>query len=157
MASHLYRSRVSVFTLERITMIEDRTQRDLEGRVRAFIQDNYNWECFVQDNFDFDAQKGTFEIAIRYCMMVDKYCVTEKRRHDGISLANHIHHLPQEETIFKFVNEGERATVYTQVAWQSGHRKGMQEIYDYEFEKIDDEWFLDQIYLNAPRGRFECL
>lgn len=138
-------------------MAFDKLQQDLEGRVSAFIQDNYEWECFVQDNYDFTAHSGSFEIAVRYAAVVDKYCVPEKRRHGGMSLTNQVHHLPAEETIIEFKNGVGRATVYTRVKWETGYQKGMEEIYDYEFEKLGGLWFLDQIFLNAPRGRFECL
>lgn len=132
-------------------------QEDLERRVRGFIQDYYDWACFARDNFDFVAQTGPFEIAVRYMMMVDNYCVPEERRHGGISLESSVHHLPEEENITGFTHNGELATVFTKVQWTSGHRSGTDENYEYEFKQFDGHWFLDQIYLHAPRGRFECI
>ena len=40
-------------------------REDLENRVRDFIVDQYNWQCFARDNFNFETQTGPFEIAIR--------------------------------------------------------------------------------------------
>ena len=41
---------------------------DLEQRVHNFIQDNYEWDCFVQEHYDFETQTGSFEIAVRYML-----------------------------------------------------------------------------------------
>lgn len=132
-------------------------QTQLEQRVRDFIQDNYEWECFVQDHYDFETQTGSFEIAVRYMMLVDKYCVPEKRRHGGMSLTNMVHHLPSEETIISFKAGEETAVVSTEVKWQTGYRKGSNELYEHVFERVDENYFLDQIYLITPSNRFECL
>lgn len=130
---------------------------DLEQRVHNFIQDNYEWDCFVQEHYDFETQTGSFEIAVRYMMLVDKYCVPEKRRHGGMSLTNMVHHLPSEETIISFKDEDKTAIVSTEVKWQTGYRKGSIELYDYVFECVDEDYFLDQIYLITSSNRFECL
>jgi len=138
-------------------MTSEDLQKNLEKRVRGFIQDNYDWECFVQDNYNFEMQTGSFEIAVRYMKMVDRYCVPEKRRHDGMSLTSVVHHRPEEEQITGYKNSGETALISTTVRCTSGIRKGTSEDYEYEFELSDGDWFLDQIYLLAPTGRYECL
>jgi len=33
-------------------MTSENLQKDLEQRVRNFIQDRYIWECFVAENFE---------------------------------------------------------------------------------------------------------
>jgi len=147
-------ARVRIF--EVMKMVAD-LQADLEQRVRSFIQDMYDWECFVQDNYDFEMQTGSFEIAVRYMRMVDTYCVPEKRRHGGMSLTDSVHHLPQEEKVVNFKAGKDTATIFTKVTWATGHFIGREEDYEYVFERLDNKWFLDQIYLHAPRGRFECL
>ena len=132
-------------------------REDLENRVRDFIVDQYNWQCFARDNFNFETQTGPFEIAIRYMQLVDKYCIPETRRHGGMSISNDVHHLPEEEDVTGFEGDLERATVFTKVQWVSGYRSGTSEDYEYEFRCAEDSWFLDQVYLVTPRGRFECI
>ena len=72
-------------------------------------------------------------------------------------MTNTIHHLPEDEYIVEEKIEGETAIVSTEVRWKNGYRKGEVEPYEYEFMRLNGTWVLNQIYLLAPRGRFECI
>lgn len=123
----------------------------LEQRVRDFIQDRYVWQTFVAENIErYSEMKDTF--AARYRVLIDKYCSAGKA-HQGLHLSGEPSHAPKEEHIIKFEADEVTAIVFTEVRKAGG---GI-EPHEFEFMKIGEDWYLQEVYFNDGSGRYECL
>ena len=134
----------------------DSLKKILESRVIDFIQDCHIWRVFVADNFEEHSdQKVAADISKKYRDLIDTYCSAQKS-HQGLVLSNNPDHLPEEEHILGFDQNGDVAIVRTEVRKSDGWIQP----HDFEFKRVGEDWILDEVYYtynveDAPR--YPCL
>ena len=132
-------------------------QTQLEQRVRDFIQDNYEWETFVADNFEqFLDSKTNANFAVQYRTLIDKHCASGKV-HQGLAASSEVGHTPAEEHIVKFESNDHTAIVFTEIRHTSEAKIGWISPHEFEFKRVGDDWYLEEVYFNDGSGRYECL
>ena len=118
-----------------------------------FIKDFKKWNDFAY-NLSLENRNYDEQIELEYKKIISKFC-KENKIHQGISFGSHSNHSPEFEKITKAIVKKESAIIKTKFIDPSNSFRNAN--YEYHFVKIENKWFLEEVYLVDNDGKYEGL
>lgn len=118
-----------------------------------FIKDFKKWNDYAY-NLSLENRNNDEQIEIEYKKIISKFC-KENKIHQGISFGSHSNHSPEFEKITKAIVKKESAIIKTKFVDPSNSFRNAN--YEYHFVKIENKWFLEEVYLVDKDGKYEGL
>lgn len=118
-----------------------------------FIKDFKKWNDYAY-NLSLVKSDNDELIELEYKKIISKYC-KENKKHQGISFGSHSNHSPEFEKITKAIVKKESAIIKTKFIDPSNSFRNAN--YEYHFVKIENKWFLEEVYLVDKDGKYEGL
>ena len=118
-----------------------------------FIKDFKKWNDYAY-NLSLEKIDNDELIELEYKKIISKYC-KENKKHQGISFGSHSNHSSEFEGITKVIVKKESAIIKTKFVDPSNHFRNAN--YEYHFVKIENKWFLEEVYLVDKDGKYEGL
>lgn len=115
-----------------------------------FIKDYKKWNDFAYNLSQTNTNDEKIEI--EYKKIISKYCQSSKT-HQGISYGSNSNHCPDQEKIIKEVIKKNKAIITTK--FRDKEFDYLESDYEYHFIKVDEKWFLEEIYLIDEEGKYE--
>ncbi|NHM03746.1 hypothetical protein [Flavobacterium celericrescens] len=117
-----------------------------------FIKDYKKWNDLAyglnQNGKEYDI------IEKEYKKIISKYCL-EGKIHQGISFGSDSNHCPEREKIIKEDIKTDRAIIITK--FKDKVFDYLESDYEYHYIKVNEKWFLEEIYLIDEEGKYEGL
>ena len=118
-----------------------------------FIKDFKKWNDYAY-NLSLVKSDNDELIELEYKKIISKYC-KENKKHQGISFGSHSNHSPEFEKITKAIVKKESAIIKTKFIDPSNSFRNAN--YEYHFVKIENKWFLEEVYLVDKDGKHKGL
>lgn len=118
-----------------------------------FIKDFKKWNDFAY-NLSLNNNNSDDLIESEYKKIITKFCQATKF-HQGISYGSHSNHSPEFEKITKAIVRKESAIIKTKFVDPNNSFRNAN--YEYHFVKIENKWFLEEVYLVDKDGKYEGL
>lgn len=118
-----------------------------------FIKDFKKWNDYAY-NLSLVKSDNDEQIELEYKKIISKFC-KENKKHQGISFGSHSNHSPEFEKITKTIVKKESAIIKTKFIDPSNSFRNAN--YEYHFVKIENKWFLEEVYLVDKDGKYEGL
>ncbi len=118
-----------------------------------FIKDFKNWNDYAY-NLSLEKSNNDKLIELEYKKILSKFC-KENKTHQGISYGSHSNHSPEFEKITKAIVKKESAIIKTKFVDPNNSFRNAN--YEYHFVKIENKWFLEEVYLVDKDGKYEGL
>ncbi len=118
-----------------------------------FIKDFKKWNDYAY-NLSLEKSDNDEQIELEYKKIIYKFC-KENKIHQGISFGSHSTHSPEFEKITKAIVKKESAIIKTKFVDPSNSFRNAN--YEYHFVKIENKWFLEEVYLVDKDGKYEGL
>ena len=118
-----------------------------------FIKDFKKWNDYAY-NLSLVKSDNDELIELEYKKIISKYC-KENKKHQGISFGSHSNHSPEFEKITKAIVKKESVIIKTKFVDPSNSFRNAN--YEYHFVKIENKWFLEEVYLVDKDGKHEGL
>jgi len=118
-----------------------------------FIKDFKNWNDYAY-NLSLEKSDNDEQIEQEYKKIISKFC-KENKTHQGISFGSHSNHSPEFEKITKAIVKKESAIIKTKFIDPNNSFRNAN--YEYHFVKIENKWFLEEVYLVDKDGKYEGL
>lgn len=118
-----------------------------------FIKDFKKWNDFAY-NLSLNNNNSDDLIESEYKKIITKFCQATKF-HQGISYGSHSNHSPEFEKITKAIVRKESASIKTKFVDPNNSFRNAN--YEYHFVKIENKWFLEEVYLVDKDGKYEGL
>lgn len=117
-----------------------------------FIKDFKKWNDYA---YNLSQTKNNDEnIEKEYKKIISKYCQLGKI-HQGISFGSDSNHCPEKEKISKEIIKKNSAIIKTKFKDQKNSFRDAD--YEYHFIKIENNWFLEEVYLVDEDRKYEGL
>ena len=117
-----------------------------------FIKDYKKWNDYA---YNLSQTKNNDEnIEKEYKKIISKYCQLGKI-HQGISFGSDSNHCPEKEKISKEIIKKNSAIIKTK--FKDPKNSFLDAEYEYHFIKIENNWFLEEVYLIDEDGKYEGL
>lgn len=117
-----------------------------------FIKDYKKWNDYA---YNLSQTKNNDEnIEKEYKKIISKYCQLGKI-HQGISFGSDSNHCPEKEKISKEIIKKNSAIIKTK--FKDPKNSFLDAEYEYHFIKIENNWFLEEVYLVDEDGKYEGL
>ena len=117
-----------------------------------FIKDYKKWNDYA---YNLSQTKNNDEnIEKEYKKIISKYCQLGKI-HQGISFGSDSNHCPEKEKISKEIIKTNSAIIKTK--FKDPKNSFLDAEYEYHFIKIENNWFLEEVYLIDEDGKYEGL
>ncbi len=117
-----------------------------------FIKDYKKWNDYA---YNLSQTKNNDEnIEKEYKKIISKYCQLGKI-HQGISFGSDSNHCPEKEKISKEIIKTNSAIIKTK--FKDPKNSFRDADYEYHFIKIENNWFLEEVYLVDEDGKYEGL
>lgn len=117
-----------------------------------FIKDFKKWNDFAY-NLSLNNNSEDL-IESEYKKIIIKFCQATKS-HQGISFGSHSDHCPEKERISKEIIKKDTAIIKTK--FKDPKNSFLDAEYEYHFIKIENNWFLEEVYLVDEDGKYEGL
>lgn len=118
-----------------------------------FIKDFKKWNDYAY-NLSLVKSDNDEQIELEYKKIISKFC-KENKKHQEISFGSHSNHSPEFEKITKTIVKKESAIIKTKFIDPSNSFRNAN--YEYHFVKIENKWFLEEVYLVDKDGKYEGL
>ena len=118
-----------------------------------FIKDFKKWNDYAY-NLSLERSDNNEIIELEYKKIISKFC-KENKKHQGISFGSHSNHSPEFEKITKAIVKKESAIIKTKFIDPNNSFRNAN--YEYHFVKIENKWFLEEVYLVDEDGKYEGL
>lgn len=118
-----------------------------------FIKDYKKWNDFVYNLSNNDKNSDEI-IELEYKKIITKYCQANKI-YQGISYGSHSNHCPDKESISKVHIKKNSAIIKTKFVDPSNSFRNAN--YEYHFVKIENNWFLEEVFLVDKEEKYEGL
>lgn len=118
-----------------------------------FIKDFKKWDDYAY-NLSLVKSDNDEQIELEYKKIISKFC-KENKIHQGISFGSHSNHSPEFEKITKTIVKKESAIIKTKFIDPSNSFRNAN--YEYHFVKIENKWFLEEVYLVDKDGKHKGL
>ena len=118
-----------------------------------FIKDFKKWNDFAY-NLSLNNNNSEDLIESEYKKIIIKFCQATKS-HQGISFGSHSDHCPEKEKISKEIIKKNSAIIKTK--FKDPKNSFLDAEYEYHFIKIENNWFLEEVYLVDEDGKYEGL
>lgn len=118
-----------------------------------FIKDFKKWNDYAY-NLSLVKSDNDEQIELEYKKIISKFC-KENKIHQGISFGSHSNHSPEFEKITKTIVKKESAIIKTKFIDPSNSFRNAN--YEYHFVKIENKWFLEEVYLVDKDGKHKGL
>lgn len=118
-----------------------------------FIKDFKKWNDYAY-NLSLERSDNNEIIELEYKKIISKFC-KENKTFQGISFGSHSNHSPEFEKITRAIVKKESAIVKTKFVDPSNSFRNAN--YEYHFVKIENKWFLEEVYLVDEDGKYEGL
>ena len=118
-----------------------------------FIKDFKKWNDYAY-NLSLVKSDNDEQIELEYKKIISKFC-KENKIHQGISFGSHSNHSPEFEKITKAIVKKESAIIKTKFVDPSNSFRNTN--YEYHFVKIENKWFLEEVYLVDKDGKHKGL
>ncbi len=118
-----------------------------------FINDYKKWNDFA-NNLSMNDKNSDEIIELEYKKIITKYCQANKT-YQGISFGSHSNHCPEFEKITKAIVKKESAVIKTKFVDPSNSFRNAN--YEYHFVKIENNWFLEEVFLVDKEEKYEGL
>ena len=118
-----------------------------------FIKDFKKWNDFAY-NLSLKNNNSDDLIESEYKKIITKFCQATKF-HQGISFGSHSDHCPEKEKISKEIIKKNTAIIKTK--FRDPKNSFQDAEYEYHFIKIENKWFLEEVYLVDKDGKYEGL
>ncbi|MCW1148785.1 RhsIA family immunity protein [Flavobacterium lacisediminis] len=117
-----------------------------------FIKDFKKWNDFA---YNLSLNNNDDElIESEYKKIITKYC-QENKVYQGIAFGSHSDHCPEKEKISKEIIKKNTAIIKTK--FRDPKNSFQDAEYEYHFIKIENKWFLEEVYLVDKDGKYEGL
>ena len=117
-----------------------------------FIKDYKKWNDYA---YNLSQTKNNDEnIEKEYKKIISKYCQLGKI-HQGISFGSDSNHCPEKEKISKEIIKKNSAIIKTK--FKDPKNSFLDAEYEYHFIKIENNWFLEEVFLVDKEGKYEGL
>ena len=112
-----------------------------------FIKDYKKWNDLA---YSLNQNGKEYEIIEKeYKKIISKYCL-EGKIHQGISFGSDSNHCPEREKI-----KTDKAIITTK--FKDKMFDYLESDYEYHYIKVNDKWYLEEIYLIDEEGKYEGL
>ena len=118
-----------------------------------FIKDYKKWNVFAY-NLSRNDNNSDEIIELEYKKIITKYC-QENKNYQGISFGSHSNHCPDKESISKVRIKKNSAIIKTK--FKDPNNSFRDAIYEYHFINIENNWFLEEVFLVDKDGKYEGL
>lgn len=118
-----------------------------------FIKDFKKWNDYAY-NLSLERSDNNEVIELEYKKIISKFC-KENKTFQGISFGSHSNHSPEFEKITRAIVKKESAIIKTKFIDPSNSFRNAN--YEYHFVKIENKWFLEEVYLVDKDGKYEGL
>lgn len=129
-------------------------QRTPSEITQSFISDYKTWNDLAQSQYEKEKEKADIEIEEAYQKIITKYCQAGKK-HQPLAFGSESIHHPEHEQIINEKIKGNKAIVKTECK-KSGPVK-FTDHYEYHFIKINNQWYLEEVYYVDEDGKYEGL
>lgn len=127
-------------------------QRTPSEITKSFIIDYKSWNDLAQSHFE--KEKADIEIEKAYQKIISKYCQAGKK-HQPLAFGSESIHHPEHEQIINEKIKGNKAIVKTE--YKKSEPVKITDHYEYHFIKINNQWYLEEVYYVDEDGKYEGL
>jgi hypothetical protein len=121
---------------------------------KLFIIDYKIWNDKAHTHYEKEKGKADSEIEEAYQKLIAKYCQASKK-HQPLAFGSESAHHPEQEQIIGEKIKGNKAIVKTE--FKKSKPIKIAHHYEYHFIKINNQWFLEEVYYVDEEGKYEGL
>ncbi len=146
---------VVLFLASLSTFVFSQTQQRSPSEItKSFIADYKIWNDQAHFLYEKEKEKSDKTVEDTYQQLITKYC-QEGKKHQPLAFGSESIHHPEHEQIINEKIKGNKAIVKTE--YKKSEPVKITDHYEYHFIKINNQWYLEEVYYVDEDGKYEGL